>query len=293
MKFFQKTRTILFAALAVMGVATLASCDSEQLSARQAKKAIQKSPAFRDSTCTGTFSTGYYEVGEAERTGLRQLEKAKMITCKFDTIIEKKKHTHYNWYGPNTYSYTDVEHIYATVDFTEEGREYVVTNVPTVRKDEEKDMKLLEKEEEEVLPDFMDLSVPEEAEEAEEAAVDTVAADSVVEAETVEPVVEEEKEAKSAYELAREKENKTTHSVLLGEWNVVKVKEVFCPEELRKQGKGSCVVICEFSDKTPFGWVEDYMKEGERIKANVDLRYYDDMGWLVEDFKEVKFKESK
>ncbi len=67
-------------------------------------------------------------------------------------------------------------------------------------------------------------------------------------------------------------------SMLAGYLEVAKVKEVYFPEEMRKNGKGQCLAIGELADKTPFGWVLTEGKEGVRFFLNAKLVRYEDMG---------------
>ncbi len=263
--------SVLLGLVAVMGGVLITSCDDEQLTKRLAKNALEEHAQFRDSSMTVSFSTGYYEVDETGREQLLRLQKAEMVTCKFDTVIEKRRH--YSWYDGETFE--DVPHAFATVAFTEKGQKYVVTNKPMMREDQEEDMKLLEGNKELQLPDYMT------------AIIAAATAPEKTETSAPEPVEEDftpaPAEPKTAYELAREKANAVQHDMLAGYVEIVKVKEVFCPEEMRKNGKGNCIAICEFVDRTPFGWVLGNMREGQRALVKANLVHYEDMGWVVTD----------
>ncbi len=264
----------------------LTSCDSDTLSARLAKNALCKESSFRDSSQCVTLNTGYYEVDEAEITRLKQLQNAKMVTCKIETVIEKKKQSRYNWYSGYTYYYEDVEHQFAEVTLTKEGLKYKVYQPVTMREDLEELLKANEKTEEET-PDYM--TVKESTTVQNESSAPEVPADSaaVIEEEPVEtPPAETPSEEKSAYDKALEKANREYHEMLAGRLEVVKVIEVYCPEEMQKNGKGTCKFVYEFVDKTPFGYVLGAPEQHKRHIGKATLTHYEDKGWIVDDIND-------
>ncbi len=264
----------------------LTSCDSDTLSARLAKNALCKESSFRDSSQCVTLNTGYYEVDEAEITRLKQLQNAKMVTCKIETVIEKKKQSRYNWYSGYTYYYEDVEHQFAEVTLTKEGLKYKVYQPVTMREDLEELLKANEKPEEET-PDYM--TVKESTTVQNESSAPEVPADSaaVIEEEPVEtPPAETPSEEKSAYDKALEKANREYHEMLAGRLEVVKVIEVYCPEEMQKNGKGTCKFVYEFVDKTPFGYVLGAPEQHKRHIGKATLTHYEDKGWIVDDIND-------
>ncbi len=281
---------ILFAMAAS---ASLTSCgESEVLTKGDAKSAIKKDPAFRDSSYTATFNTGYYEVSENDITTLKQLEKAGVITVKLTNVIEQKRQYSYSYWSGRTSYTVDVEHTFAQVDFTEAGWKYVVWNRPRLREDVEKDLKLNEKDTEEILPDFMNVEAATEENVAAVketvgtvetdttvAAVDSIATEEVVQ-EVVEEVAAPAAEA-DPYEAASSRINIKSWDVMLGKIKVVKAKEVFCPAEDAEKGTGTCTFIVEFYDKTPFGWVNEAPANGTRMQLKATLTRYNDMGWVV------------
>ncbi len=266
----------------------LTSCDSDTLSARLAKKALCKEAAFRDSSQCVTLSTGYYEVDEAEITQLKQLQNAKMVTCKIETVIEKKRQSRYNWYSGYTYYYEDVEHKFAEVALTKEGLKYKVYQPVTMREDLEELLKANEKTEEE-MPDYMTVKESTTTQSESAAPEAEVPADSaaVTEEEIVEtPPAETPSEEKSAYDKALEKVNREHHDMLAGRLEVAKVIEVYCPEEMEKNGKGTCKFAYEFVDKTPFGYVLGAPEQHKRRIGKATLTHYEDKGWIVDDIND-------
>lgn len=306
MNFLSKTKTAFLCCAVLIGGIAFTSCDSDQLSKRLAKNAFEESSLMRNSyVCS--LRTGYFEVtGKEEIKRLKQLQAAKMITCKFEKITEQRTTRQYSWYG-SSYSTRDVEHIFAQVDFTEEGKKYVVESLSGLRKDEVEDMKINDEElqKDEEVPAYMNVSdeidEPANASAAksnDEAATDTAAADSAY----ADGVMDDDgfvdspddaqnaAASKSAYPLAIEKINTETQYVKLCQFKLYKVKEVFCSEEMRKNGTGSCLCIIEVSDKNPFAWAFGLeYKEGERIAFKVNLKHYEDMGWVATDWEEKKY----
>lgn len=295
MNVISKTKAMLLcSALTICGI-TFTSCDSDQLSKRLAEKALEKTPELRDSSMVVEFNTGYYEVKGAEFKRLKQLQAAKMITAQFETIIETRKERRYDWWSGPYYVTRDVEHIFAKVAFTEEGKKLVVANPPKMREDEEKDLRIFDKEyqNEETEPEYMKISVDEpkssktstteQSESGENSASEQSENSLSSDSSEVAAAEQNTETGKSAYDIACERTQKDRHYVMIGKLKIYKVKEVFCPEEMQKNGIGTCTFIVEFTDKNPFAWVYygKYLKNGERTIRTAELKHYDDMGWLV------------
>lgn len=275
------------------------SCgDDAVLGKSAAKKAIKKEALFAKDFATAKFDTGFYEIDEDYVLKLAQLQAAGVITYKVETVIEKVQKRNYNYWSGYSYYTVDNEHLFATVALTEQGRKYVVENPTRLRKDIADDFKA-NKDYEEAVPDYMNAdpaapvqAVPAAEEEVEVVAVeaDSVAADSVVVmAEEVEEVVEEAPAApanpNAAYEAACAKVSRESHEMLLGRFELEKVKEVRCSEDMAKNGVGQCTLLYTFRDKTPFGYVLGAPRQGFIEEATVSFIYYEDMGWTVDNLK--------
>lgn len=117
--YLQKPASIIAACCLLGGILT--SCDSDTLSPRLAKKALQKEAILRDSSAVATFHTGFYEINESEGDQLAQLQAAGMISFNTETIIEKKKKSTYDFWTGYRYYTVDVTHTFATVELTEKG----------------------------------------------------------------------------------------------------------------------------------------------------------------------------
>lgn len=285
----KKLLMMLAVAVVAMG---LTGCDDTVLSSSSAKKAIKKEAMFAKDYATKVFKTGYYEVDESDLNQLAQLQAAGMVTYTYETFVEKVSKRTYNYWSGYTYYTVDVEHIFAKVDLTDEGRKLVVENPTELRSDIFDDLKA-NKDYEEAVPDYMNAAhnemvtspkadtVVEEV--VEEAVVDSVASDSVVAemAEAVEEPAPAKADPNAAYEAACAKVNTEEHHMLLGRFHLEKVKEIRCTEEMAKNGVGECKAIITFKDKTPFGFVLGAPQEGYLHIANVSFLRYEDMGWLV------------
>lgn len=95
------------------------------------------------------------------------------------------------------------------------------------------------------------------------------------------PETTSDSEGTSAYDKALEKVNKEYHNMLSGRFELIKVVNVYCPEEMQKNGKGKCDFIYEFTDKTPFGYVLGAPVQHKRAMGHASLTHYADKGWVV------------
>lgn len=294
----KKVIAMLAAAALVLGVS---SCgDDAVLGKSAAKKAIKKEAVFAKDFATASFDTGYYEVDEDYILKLAQLQAAGVITYKIDNVVEKVQKRNYNYWSGYSYYTVDNEHMFATVEFTDEGRKLVVEKPTRTREDIAKDFKTNE-DFEEAMPEYMNAPAdnaepaPEAVAVEEEATVETAASDSAVAeadsvaTEVVEEVVEEvaaPANPNAAYEAAVARVNREEHQVLLGRYKFIKVKEVLCSEEMAKNGVGKCRLLYTFEDKTPFGYVLGAPRQGYVEDTEVSFVYYQDLGWTVSDMKE-------
>ena len=282
-------KCLMFVPLALL--ALLTSCDNTALTAGVVEDAVMMDVSWDNPQLLKTFKVGYFEVSEDRIIELRQLQAAGMITLKVEKAVEEKVWR--GWYNSST---DYIDHYYAEVALTEKGQKYVFEGeVKKGRKDIIKDMK--DNEKEDVTPDYMlnlpalkvttllpnPSSVAAQDETLEALNVNAQAQDVVEDME--ETVVDSTDAAPelSAYERAKAKVNATTVQIILGEMEFVKAKEIYCPEEWQKLGKASCKIIIAFTGKTPFGYVYGAPAEGHRSIESIELRRYEDLGWVVED----------
>lgn len=284
-------RKIILGLVAVAGLTAVTSCgDDTILTAGLAEDAVKKDLYWEGNPKqTAELTTGYFEVTYDDYAKYQQLQAAGMITFAAEKAVEAKQR--YSWRG---YYYEYVDHYYAKVELTDKGRKYLFTDeVKHGRADIAKDLKLDEMLEDEKLPEYMtdypELKVttlqpePKKADDAADEPADepVYGDDSNYSADNDKPA--SASETPSAYEKAQAKVNFETVTVVTGELEIVKAKEVFCPEEYWKVGKGECKVIIEFTGKTPFGHALGAPREGSRYDQKIELKRYEDLGWVVEN----------
>lgn len=287
-----------FAIVAILlGITTSCSGDGKPLSSSSAKAALQKEAIFAKDSQVKEFEIGFQEVSEDYLQNLARLKAAGVITYTAEKVIEKRESRQGNyWYGYYTVT-KEITHVFADVQLTDEGKKYVVENPTKLRADIAKDM-LPNENYEENIPDFMmatdnafgsqTSSVTEEVAVIDEAFADSVFVDTLREEmvaveETIAP--EPKKDSPNAqYEAMKARTGNTeTVNVLVGKFEIVKIKEVLCTDKMFEEGTGSCLLLYKFVDKTPFGFVFGAPAENHIETAKVKFIHYQDMGWTVEN----------
>lgn len=281
-------------------ILSLSSCgDDSVLSSSSAKKALKKEAIFAKDFATVKFNTGFYEVSESELINLQRLKAAGMITLTTETVTEKVQRRDYDYWRGYYYYTVDKEHTFAAVQLTEEGKKLEIEEPTTQRADVIKDFKD-NKDYEEVIPDYMNnydsvapAAAPVPA--ADTVAVEEVAVEEVVEVDSTaveevavqevepEPAKPAKQDPNAAYNAALAKVNTEEHNMLLGHYELKKVKEVLCSEDMAKNGTGKCVAIYTFRDKTPFGYVFGAPRQDYLSTVNVSFIHYQDLGWTVSE----------
>jgi hypothetical protein len=281
-------KKILLGLATVASMAAFTSCDNTVLTASLAENAMKKDQFWENPVLLSQFKVGYYEVDATEIKQLQQLQAAGMITFTAEQAIEARRE--YSWRSGYYYEYID--HFFANVALTEEGQKYVFTDeIKKGRKDIAEDLNLDAKPE--AVPEYMttypevkftllkpDPRVGSKTTDEEPVAEPLYKDESYFEIDD-EPI--DAPNEPSAYSKAKAKVNEETVSVIIGEYDIVKAKEVYCPEEYVKVGKGECKVVIEFADKTPFGFVLGSPAEGSRDIKKIELKRYEDLGWVVEE----------
>ena len=275
-------KLLVLVPVAIMALFT--SCDDTVLTAGSAKDAVKKDAYWDNPVETRSFSVGYYEVEESDITALQQLQAAGVITLSVDKAVEARK----RWRSVEYYN-----HYFAKVALTEKGQKYVLTEeVKKGRKDLLEELE--DNDKEESLPKYMKeyaavkinmlLPDPSANEEVGEIAEDDAEyADYSSSSTSRRSSSNSTPEEPSAYEKAKAKVSSENVTVIVGEWDLVTAKEVYCPEEYQKVGKGECKIILEFVDKTPFGYAMGVKKEGFRVVEKMSFKRYEDLGWVLVD----------
>lgn len=276
--------------LVLAGLAALTSCDNSVLTARLAVDAIEKDLFWDDTRQTSDFTVGYYEIDKENIEQFLQLQSAGVITLKVEKAVEAK--TYKGWYTSRT---EFIDHYFVDVALTDKGQTYVFDGKKLKgRNDQIEDMKLDEDEgKEEIMPDYMtnlpklDIvtlqPVPTRPADDAQSSADNSSYDvsaSVDDSDEIQ-TSDKPKAESTAYEKALAKVKKDEIKVVVGNLEIVKAKEVYCPQQYVEIGKGECVAIIEFTDKTPFGYVLGSPKDGERFSQACELKRYEDLGWVV------------
>lgn len=305
-----------FLALAVGAMLVgLTSCggDGSPLSESSAKSALKKEAIFAKDSQVRTFAVGFYEVDEDDLNKLARLKEAGMIEYTTESAVETREEREWGGYWTGYYTVTrKYVHVFADVKLTPAGQKLVIEEPTALRKDIAKDF-LANKDYEEPVPPYMSASddafdkataklngeaaKPAPAEEVavvEEEVAEIV--DTTLAVEAVEAVAEEApapkpapKAAKAkanpnaAYEALVARVNTESVNVLLGRYELVKVRDILCTEDMFKAGKGSCTVLYKFVDKTPFGFVLGAPDENYVLSSNVKFTLYQDLGWTVSE----------
>ncbi len=233
---------------------------------------------------TVTLKTGYYEENSASaRMELRQLASLGLLTYKAENILEITKS---RYWGTKK-----KDHIFVTVALTEEGKKFVMT-------DEEK-----EKMQEKIKKNAADQDMvnPNEDTEYPEDKVPNYETIPVVDDEDVSasPVVKGAdteyegdmdrmtdadyaalEENPSSYEKAVAKISYDNVSMKAFNWEIYKVRNIYCTTNMLEEGKAEAEVIFEFVDVTPFGRVMSDKTEGEKMKKDFQFVKYTD-GWKL------------
>lgn len=272
-----------------IAIAMLTSCDNTVLTASLAKDAVKKDAYWDTPYVTKTFTTGYYEVSFDELYKFQQLQTAGVIDLVVEKAIEKRESY---WRGAEYY-----DHYFVDVKLTSKGSKYILDE--EIKKGREDLLNELEGNDDiEEMPSYITeykavdikLLLPDPTEKKNEPAdtgkvsttTDYTATDNYYNSSSNRSGSTGTK-AETAYEKARKKVYCDEVTVITGEMELVKAKEVYCPEEYQKYGKGECKVIIEFTDKTPFGYVLGAPIEGYKIVKNVNFKRYEDLGWVISE----------
>lgn len=258
----------------------LSSCGNGELTKGKAEDALEDGLVmFKDSSQFDVLPVGYFQIDDKDaREQLQKLANAGMITYKANKVIEHKKYSNYSYFGGRTYTTRDIDHYFATVSLTPEGEKFVITDPVVEIVDKDMENKNKDKN--------IDIDALNQTTTADSirmvdsiAAVEAAAAEAAAQADDMKT---QAPEPKSEYQLAQEKQSYTTFYMLSHKNKIVKIKDVYCPEELLKHGKGSCDYIYENVKVTPFGRILGKVTEGERHKKSASFIHYIDRGWCVD-----------
>lgn len=266
-----KAKLLLLSGL--FGMFIMSSCGNGELTKGSAEDALEKEVvAFQDSSQVATLQTGYYQLDDKDaRMTLRRLANAGVITYSADKVIEKIRRQQ-GWYNP-TYYYVDVEHFFVKVGLTPEGEKFVVTNPVTEIVDKDMDYKIKESKFSMDVP-FSDIEDAKPKATTDSSTSNTQSGNSGSSADG-------QAAEKSDYQKAKDRAFTVSYNVLTHKNKIVKIKNVFCPEESLKKGTATCMFIYENAKVTPFGYFIQGIEEGRRRSATASFSKYTDGGWKV------------
>jgi hypothetical protein len=259
-----------------------------------AEEAVKKDVYWDNPYLTTSFTIGYYEIDFYEIEELKQLYTAGVI----DLSIDKAVVEHKNYYWGDV-SYRD--HYFVDVKLTNKGKKYVFEDeIKKGRKDILEELGYDEPIEKTpgYMTDVKDVAIntllpdpsKKQKEEKREEKHDSHSNDySTTTYDNTSYNYNSSSSSKAyeeptptAYEVARDKVHRENVTVITGEMRIVKAKEVYCPEDYYKRGAGTCKIITEFTNKTPFGYVLGAPTEGVRKIETYQFKRYEDLGWVVE-----------
>lgn len=261
------------------GMFMLTSCGNGELTKGKAEDALEDGLLiFQDNSQVESIPVGYFQIDDEKARGLlKELADAGMITYKVEKVVEDKKQANYSYYGGRTYSTKEVDHYFATVALTPEGEKQIIKEPLLALEDKDMENKQKDKEIKKTTTSYTTADSIRIADSI--AAVEAANAEMAT-AETIE--APQEVQEKSAYKMAQEKQNYGTEYVLSHKNKIVKIKDIYCPEELLKMGKANCDYIYENVKVTPFGRILGRVTEGERHKNSASFIFYIDRGWCVD-----------
>lgn len=291
----KKVLSFLTAGVILFGM-TACSGEGSPLSKSSAKSALKKEAVFAKDSQVASFALGFQEISESEFNGLVALKAAGVVDYTLESVVEYRENRVWGGYWVGSYTETvEVTHVFANVSLTPEGQKYIVAEPTEYRKDLAEILKA-NKDYEEFEPDYMSVTdaayqqliAPKPAKAAEPVVEEVVDADTAVVEEVVEQApthnpnqARKADNKNAAYEAMVARVSTETVKVLLGRFEIEKVREVLCTEEMFKDGKGSCKVYYKFVDKTPFGYVLGAPKADYLMSATVKFIHYQDLGWVV------------
>lgn len=261
------------------GMFMLTSCGNGELTKGKAEDALEDGLLiFQDNSQVESIPVGYFQIDDEKARGLlKELADAGMITYKVEKVVEDKKQANYSYYGGRTYSTKEVDHYFATVALTPEGEKQIIKEPLLALEDKDMENKQKDKEIKKTTTSYTTADSIRIADSI--AAVEAANAEMAT-AETIE--APQEVQEKSAYKMAQEKQSYGTEYVLSHKNKIVKIKDIYCPEELLKMGKANCDYIYENVKVTPFGRILGRVTEGERHKNSASFIFYIDRGWCVD-----------
>jgi hypothetical protein len=276
---YKSIRVSIIIALGLIAMIVFPACSSNgasKISSSTVKKLVTEN--MKEEADADTFRSlkvGYFEENDNDaRFTLRKLAAAGVITYKVDRIETSRRVKNGYTIDYRTYRVVDTyktikDRVYfVDVALTEEGQQYVVTELPKRTPKEDKFLKPVE------YVHYPEFDVPEEE----------VFPEDQIEEPTVEPKAEEKneeeekkEEPKTDYERAKAKEHFNSVFVKCYSVKVVDVRDI-----LVKDGAAQADFVLEAFDVSPFGRVYNKVFEHSHTLGDAKFIYYQDKGWVVD-----------
>lgn len=272
---------VAYSVLLVLGMSACSSGGNTALTKSAAENALEESSFFAKDSKLMPFQTGYYEVTLDQLSHLAKLQAAKMITLRVDELTELKRR---NWYG----NLESVDHYFAAVELTDEGKKF--EKEPFVYKPSYLKKYLAANEEyAPTLPEYLSATyVPKGTKkDGNTGATDANGSGSHKSNTHQSRQTSEQDEQVAAvneeYNKAKARINTVDHLMLLCQFKLEKVYEVKSNLNPDKADTGTCKLIYQFEDLTPFAYVYYTVTDTQYRIASASFSRYEDLGWTVTD----------
>ena len=267
-----RMKKIAFAAFALALLTACSSDDASRISPSTVKSLVTKE--LKEKAQADVFNTvklGYYEENDEDaRYTLRKLAAAGVITYDVERVETARRIKNGYTVDYRTHRLVEAyrtikgEVIFVHADLTDEGRKWVVPELPEPPVTEDKFFKPMDyvyypefdAPEKDVFPGEEAINAPKAEKKAEEAP-------------KTEPTTD--------YEKAKAREKITTEFVKCYSVKVVDVRNIFV-----RDGKAKADFVLEAFDVSPFGRIYNQVYENTHTLGTATFTYYQDKKWVLD-----------
>lgn len=235
-----------------------------------------------------SLEIGFYELNsESDRTNLRKLAAAGMITYDAQIVIEKIQRYYYS---------REKEHVFVTVSLTPEGQKLVMSEeevlafekaVLEASKGSAKDLECpnidTEYPENNIGPEIITNIVRDEGTGSQDSYTPNSQESQNDGTSGATNTQKEKKSPETVYEKALERVSTETVHVRAYKMRISKIRNILCPPAMAETGKGTAEIITEYTDVTPFGRILTNALEGEKNADKMNFTYFNDKGWTIDN----------
>ena len=299
-----KKQIAIFAAVIAALCMTLSCSDSpDSLSASKAESLVKKElKRLNQLEGAAYIQVGYFECNDNDtRYKYRQLAANDIVTyscekvMKTERVMKSRRVQRQSFWGTyttteNYWENVEVPKYFVTIALTEKGQKLVYEEKEIEPTEDEKDLRLdyeidLSKYPESSV-DFAEFQEIEEQEEVEEVAeveeavaIDEIEEEVYEEVEAVEETTKPQTPRKTAYEIAKDKENVEAVKLKAFTLDIEKARNIIKTGDFTATAE----ILFEYDDVTPVGRVLLGVYEGQRfLQKNVHYAFYQDKGWKLE-----------